>query len=470
MKTIILQTLAPLNDKVLTNWAVRKPFAARRGFLLISLVLVFALCQQVQSAPDRPKQSAADGPKQSAPKTEEQVLITQSAPNTPDPGSQPFGNTADGQGALQSVTTGLYNAAFGTFSLLSVTDGNFCTGVGAGTLLVNTASENTAVGAGALLSNTDTTGNTATGAFALFSNTAIANTANGVRALQNNTTGFRNTAVGEHALIENIDSDFNTATGSLALSNNTTGGSNTAVGVSALLNNITGSFNQAFGRGALRNTTGSNNIGIGSEAGSNQTSGDNVISIGSLGDATVFDANNRCYIGNIRDTVVGNADGINVIVDSDGQLGTANFSSRRFKKDIKPMYQTSEAILALKPITFHYKNLDTKKAENTLQFGLVAEDVAEVNPDLVIRDKAGQVTYVRYDAVNVMLLNEFLKEHKKVEAQQATITELKSTVAQQQKGMDVLTAQLKEQAAQIQKVSAQLEVNKPAAQIVRNGQ
>ncbi|KAF5409402.1 MAG: Chaperone of endosialidase [Candidatus Udaeobacter sp.] len=165
-----------------------------------------------------------------------------------------------------------------------------------------------------------------------------------------------------------------------------------------------------------------------------------------------------------------------MIVDSDGQLGTSN-SSRRFKKDIKPMDQTSEVILALKPVTFHYKNADTKKAENTPQFGLIAEDVAEVNPDLVVRDADGQPLTVRYDAVNAMLLNEFLKEHKKVEEQKTNITQLNAKMAnqaalmaQQQKGMELLTAQLKEQAAQIQKVSAQLEVNKPAPQIVSHEQ
>ena len=173
---------------------------------------------------------------------------------------------------------------------------------------------------------------------------------------------------------------------------------------------------------------------------------------------------------------MGNLDGINVIVDSDGQLGTSN-SSRRFKKDIKPMDQTSEVILALKPVTFHYKNADTKKAENTPQFGLIAEDVAEVNSDLVARDADGQPLTVRYDAVNAMLLNEFLKEHKKVEEQQTNITQLNAKMAnqaalipQQQKGMELLTAQLKEQAAQIQKVSAQLEVNKPAQQVVSHKQ
>ena len=240
----------------------------------------------------------------------------------------------------------------------------------------------------------------------------------------------------------------------------------------ALRDNVSGSDNQAFGRGALRFATGSNNIGIGREAGTNMTTGDNVISIGSPGDGTAFTASDRCFIGNIRGVTVGNLDGINVIVDSDGQLGTSN-SSRRFKKDIKPMDQTSEVILALKPVTFHYKNADTKKAENTPQFGLIAEDVAEVNPDLVVLDAEGEPLTVRYDAVNAMLLNEFLKEHKKVEEQQTNITQLNSkmanqaaTIAQQQKGIETLTAQLKEQAGQIQRVSAQLKLNKSRAQRV----
>jgi uncharacterized coiled-coil protein SlyX len=460
MKTIILQTLAPVN-RILTNSAGRKPCAARRGFLLIPLILMwFALCQQLQSAADAPKQaqSAPDAVKQaqSAPDAPEQV---QSAPDTPDPGPLPGTNTGDGQLALASLTTGIYNSAFGIFSLLSLTDGNFCTGVGAGGLLSNTASENTAVGAGALFSNTTGGSNTATGAFALFANS----------------TGVENTAVGRDALQNSTNSD-NTAVGLFALLTNVDGNSNTAVGAAALRNNVSGGNNQAFGRGALRNTTGSSNIGIGREAGANQTSGDNVISIGSPGDATAFDVSNRCYIGNIRGATVGNLDGINVIVDSDGQLGTSN-SSRRFKKDIKPMDQTSEVILALKPVTFHYKNADTKKAENTPQFGLIAEDVAEVNSDLVARDADGQPLTVRYDAVNAMLLNEFLKEHKKVEEQQTNITQLNAKmanqaalIAQQQKGMELLTAQLKEQAAQIQKVSAQLEVNKPAQQVVSHKQ
>jgi uncharacterized coiled-coil protein SlyX len=179
-----------------------------------------------------------------------------------------------------------------------------------------------------------------------------------------------------------------------------------------------------------------------------------------------------CFIGNIREVTTANADAIPVLIDSAGQLGTAS-SSRRFKKEIKPMDQASEAILALKPVTFHYKS-DSK---GTPQFGLIAEEVAKVNPNLVVRDDEGQIYTVRYEAVNAMLLNEFLKEHRKVEKQEATITELKSMVAkqetidaQQQKGMEVLTATLKEQAAQIQKVSAQIEVNRSAPQIVDNHQ
>jgi len=432
MKTIMLQTLMP----VILMW--------------------FALCQQVQGAIDAPKQ-AQSAPHlakqaQSALDSPEQV---ESAPDTPDPGPLPATNTGDGHLALAGLTTGAYNSAFGIYSLLSLTDGNFCTAAGAGALLSNTTSENTAVGAGALLNNTTGGSNTATGAFALLSNV----------------TGVENTAVGRDALLNSTASD-NTAVGLLALLMNVDGSSNTAVGAAALRDNVSGTNNQAFGRGALRNTTGSSNIGIGREAGANQTSGDNVISIGSPGDATAFDVSDRCYIGNIRGVLVGNLDGINVIVDSDGQLGTTN-SSRRFKKDIKPMDQTSEAILALKPVTFHYKNSDTKKAGDTPQFGLIAEDVAEVNSDLVVRDADGQPLTVRYDAVNAMLLNEFLKEHNKVEEQQTNITQLNAKmanqaalIARQQKGMELLAAQIKEQAAQIQKVSAQLEMSKPAQQVV----
>jgi hypothetical protein len=362
-------------------------------------------------------------------------------------GGYPGGNTAEGQSALLSLTTGQYNTGIGIFSVLSLTDGNFCTGIGAGTLLANTADENTATGAGALFSNTTGEENTANGTFALFSNTE----------------GNQNTAVGDNALFSNTEAGFNTATGHSALFSNTTGSSNTAIGQSALFDNTTGDSNVAIGFLALSSSTGSNNIGLGAGAGFNVTSADNVICIGALGD----NVSNRCYIGHIRGATVGNGDGINVIVDSNGQLGTSN-SSRRFKKDIKPMDQTSEAILALKPVTFHYKNLDTKKAENTPQFGLIAEDVAEVNPDLVVLDPDGKPFTVRYDAVNAMLLNEFLKEHKKVEEQSCKMREQEATIAELKSGVKTLAATVKEQAAQIQKVSARISAGKPAPQVVSN--
>ena len=180
--------------------------------------------------------------------------------------------------------------------------------------------------------------------------------------------------------------------------------------------------------------------------------------------------NNACYIASIFSQTVDSGTATPVFVDTNGKLGTVS-SSRRFKKEIKPMDKASEVILALKPVTFQY-NYD-KKSRPTPEFGLIAEEVAEVNPDLVVRDENGEVMTVRYEQVNAMLLNEFLKEHKKVEEQQTNITQLKSQmakqaaiVAQQQKGMEVLTAQLKEQAAQIQKVSAQLEVSKPGPETV----
>jgi len=355
------------------------------------------------------------------------------------------------------------NTAIGWFSLASNTDGSFNTGVGAGALDLNNGGENTAVGTGALLLNTTGSFSTAVGAFALINTTSGDNTAIGNRALQENTIGFFNTALGELALFSNTTGAGNTANGDAALLSNTTGGGNTAVGQSA----------------GLSVTTGSGNTFIGTSAGvTPPLNGEynNTILLGILGDDDANNPDGRAYIGNIRDVTTGNLDAIPVLIDSDGQLGTAS-SSRRFKKDIKPLDQTSEAILALKPVTFHYKERDTKKAQETPQYGLIAEDVAAVNPDLIVRDKDGEIYSVRYDAVNVMLLNEFLKEHKKVEEQQTNITQLNSKLTsqaaiidQQQKGIEVLAAQLKEQAAQIQKVSAQLELNNSAARTVASDQ
>jgi len=229
----------------------------------------------------------------------------------------------------------------------------------------------------------------------------------------------------------NDSGSFNTANGAFALFNNTEGSDNTATGDNALLNN----------------TTGSDNIALGSSAGSAVIDASSVIAIGSDG-GNVSDS---CFIGNIRDVQTQNADAIPVVVDSAGQLGTIS-SSQRFKTAIRPMSKASEAVLALKPVTFHYKTDKT----DTPQFGLIAEEVAKVNPDLVVRDKNGEIHTVRYEAVNAMLLNEFLKEHRVVQEQGATI-------ARQQKQIEALTAGL-------QKVNAQLEVSKPAPQTVLNSQ
>jgi hypothetical protein len=165
-----------------------------------------------------------------------------------------------------------------------------------------------------------------------------------------------------------------------------------------------------------------------------------------------------CFIGNIRDVQTQNADAIAVVVDSAGQLGTAS-SSVRFKKEIKPMDNANEAILALKPVTFHYKSDKT----DTPQFGLIAEQVAKVNPDLIVRDKSGEIYTVRYDAVNAMLLNEFLKEHCKVEEQGHQLREQGAIIAKQQKQIEALTAGL-------QRVSDQFELSKRSPEVVRNDQ
>ncbi len=356
----------------------------------------------------------------------------------PPDGGYAGGNTAEGQNALLSLTSGTFNTAVGFLSLATDTAGQFNTAVGAGTLLANVGRpttnqgiENTAVGAGALLSNTTASFNTADGAFALFSNTTgSGNTANGFQALHHNTTGSGNTATGNGALFTN-----------------STGAINTAEGVNALGFNTTGIENTAVGDGALgRNTTGGSNTALGVGAGSNVTTASNVICIGAAGN----DVDNSCYIGQIFGAT--SVNGVAVLVNSNGRLGTMT-SSLRFKENIKPMDKDSEALFALRPVTFRYKKeIDPV---GTSQLGLVAEDVEKVNPDLIVRDKEGKPYSVRYDQVNAMLLNEFLKEHRKNE--------------EQQKQINVLTAQLNEQAAQIQKVSAQIEASKFATGRIRGG-
>ena len=389
-------------------------------------------------------------------------------------GVLPGSNNADGFRVLTNLTTGGFNTGCGWFSLFSDQAGSFNTAFGAATLLSNTADRNTATGSGALFHNTDGADNTATVAFALFDNSRIgdvvgySNTATGVEALGSNKAGYENTATGVNALV-----------------GNTYGIRNTATGVEALFSNVNGSYNTAIGAEALYNdTSGGGNVALGFNAGLNVTTANNVICIGNgIQGANVT---GTCFIGNIFGVTTG-MDAAPVVVDALGQLGTVA-SARRFKRDIQPMDKASEAILSLKPVTFHYKN----GKKDTPQFGLVAEEVAEVSPDLVVRDKNGEIYTVRYDTVNAMLLNEFLKEHRKVQEQEAsiaglksaaskqeaTIADLKLTIAQQRKGMEAVTARLDEQAMQIQRVSAQLaaaspptgrlEMSSPSPQLVAN--
>ncbi len=364
-------------------------------------------------------------------------------------GGYPGGNTAEGFYALFSLDGGKHNTALGDSALKSVRFGN----------------NNTATGYFTLRSNIIGNQNTATGALALANNTGSENTATGFQALLINTTGSQNTATGQSALERNSTGNNNTATGLLALYSNSTGSYNTATGQSALERNSTGNNNTAIGYHALiGNMTGSNNTAIGYQAGINSTTGENNVYLGK----NLFGfpgESNHTYIRNINITSIsgGNADTVTVDLAT-GLLGHLS-SSRRYKQNIKTMDNTSEALYRLHPVTFHYKK-DIDRTES-LAFGLVAEEVAQVNPVLVAHDANGQPESIHYEMVNAMLLNEFLKEHKKVEEQQATITELKKELqarsSHQQQQIDALTAGL-------QKVSAQLEASKSAAQVALNNQ
>jgi trimeric autotransporter adhesin len=400
----------------------------------------------------------------------------------PPDGGYPGQNTAEGEDALLSLTAGTNNTAVGYRALHDSTsalgntavghralysnigaiypDGSLNTAIGADALYSNTTGFwNTAVGYQALFSNTTAVDNTAVGLLTLYSNiTGTDNTAIGFEPLFANTTGSYNTAIGSVALILNTTGTGNTANGSIALNQNTTGSYNTAIGYIALNENTTGDGNTAVGNRALENnTTGGQNIALGFNAGQNLTTGSNNIDIGNLGVAAEASTirigtqgtQTNAYIAGIYQVMVPH--GLAVHVDSMGHLGTKG-SSARFKEAIKPMDKASEAILKLKPVTFHYKkDLDP---EAVPQFGLVAEDVAKVNPDLIVRDDKGKIYTVRYDAVNAMLLNEFLKEHK-------TVQELKKEIA-------ALTATVKEQESQIRKVSTQVQRNALAPQMASN--
>jgi hypothetical protein len=349
----------------------------------------------------------------------------------PPDGGYPGFNTAEGDDALYSLTSGYYD---------------------------------TAIGNDALYNNTEGYGNTASGQAALGNNTTgFRNTATGWDALLNNTTGNNNTATGQAALYGNTTGERNTATGLAALSSNTTGERNTATGRGALASNDAGAYNTADGHDALFDDTGSFNTALGFNAGISHATGDNNIYVGHIGTAneantirigtqsTITDeagvvhaAHRATYIAGIMGKTVPRS--TPVFVNADGLLGTVT-SSARFKDDIKPMARASEAILALRPVTFCYKK--AIDPDHTPQFGLVAEDVANVDPDLVLRDSDGKPYTVRYDAVNAMLLNEFLKEHRKVEQLQKQVAGL---------------------AAGLQKVSAQIQTKDSGFRTVVNEQ
>jgi hypothetical protein len=349
-------------------------------------------------------------------------------------------NTAYGTGALASDTSGQWNSAFGFDALFDNQTGIGNTGIGYLALYHGTGNNNTATGAKALYDNTGNW-NTADGYGALYINTSgSGNTADGYKALLTNSMGSYDTAEGYEALYSNTTGVYNTATGVDALLGNTTGSYNTAIGVDALASNTNGVDNIALGYFAGFNLTGNKNIDIGNQGAVGDS---DTIRIGIQGTQTAT------YIAGIYGETA--AGGIEVYVDSSGRLGTKS-SSSRFKEAIKPMDKASEAILALKPVTFHYKEeLDPRGIP---QFGLLAEQVEEVNPDLVTRDQKGQVYSVRYEAVNAMLLNEFLKEHQRVQ--------------DLQERLDAMAAQMKEQARLIEELSHEVEINNFPRQLATN--
>jgi hypothetical protein len=388
------------------------------------------------------------------------------AVSPPPDGGYPGANTAEGQNALFSLTTGSYNTAVGWLSLRSDTTGSFNTAIGAGALAVNSADDNTATGVGALLNNSAGAFNTANGVLALFHNTeGDFNTGIGSFVLFNNTTGAQNMAMGDSALLANTSGSQNIAIGVSAL-RNSNASHNVAIGKDALLHNNTGIYNVAIGESALQSSTSANgNTAIGNDAGVNITGGSNIC-IGSevAGDPgdnnTIRIGDNlptqtgqaACYVGGIYGQLYG-ANGTQCYVDPNGKLSVF-FSARRFKTDIADIGDASEVLLALRPVTFHYKPEFDRTG--TRQFGLVAEEVAAVNPDLVTHDAKGQLATVRYESVNALLLNEFLKQHKAFIEEQHKVEKLDATVA--------------ELSSKLERIAARMEMNDSAARAALSNQ
>jgi hypothetical protein len=322
--------------------------------------------------------------------------------------------TGGGISIFVNVSTQMILDINGYYAPAGPSNFNTFLGLNAGNFTM-TGDFNTGVGRSTLSSNTTGTFNTATGAF----------------ALQLNTTGDDNTATGEAALNKNTTGFGNTATGSLALANNTLGVFNTAVGDLALFGNGSGDGNTAIGANALGNTTGFSNIGIGLEAGLNHTVGSNNICIGNSGvvgeSSTIrigtVGIQTATFVAGISGTT--SSGGVAVFVNGNGQLGTAT-SSRRVKEDIREIAGESDGLMRLRPVAFRYKaQIDPT---GLTQYGLIAEEVADVYPELVVYDRDGRPETVRYHLVNALLLNEVQKQHRTAESQEKTIERQKAQI------------------------------------------
>ena len=364
-------------------------------------------------------------------------------PNTNDTSSGD--NTGMGSGALgtSGTNSGSGNTAAG-FQVLTNNSGSFNTAIGNEALYWNTSgSENTACGASALQNNTTGSNNTASGIGALVGatedknpiGTGSYNTATGVNALYFFSTGSYNTASGYQALYKNASGNYNTASGYEAMLDNTLGVQNSAYGLYALHGNVKGDYNAALGGYALyANTSGSSNIALGYKAGFYPTAGANNIHIGNLGaagDTGVIKIGTQntqiaTSIAGIYSTSPMTGGSV-VVVNSEGLLGVQAVSSERFKSDIMPMNKNTTRLEQLRPVSFHYKS----DPHGPVQYGLVAEEVARVYPELVTRDERGDVNGVRYDELAPMLLNE-------MKLQKTQIRQLEAALAAQARELQAL--------------------------------
>ena len=361
-------------------------------------------------------------------------------------------DTCFGEEVLAS-STGILNTGIGYWTLRSNNDGSWNTASGAFALGSNTAGDfNVASGYWALGSNTTGYENTANGQRALgYNTTGYQNTAAGSDALYRNASGKRNTAGGFRSLWSNSTGDGNTATGSTALNSNTSGNSNTAMGGAALFSNITGNYNTALGGGALRSgTTGFRNVALGYQAGYSVTTGSDNIIIGGGNQGLAADTGvtrigtstyqKKAFVAGIRGVKTGATGAVAVLVDANGQLGTIN-SSGRFKEDIQPMGSVSQKLYGLRPVTFRYKEA-YDDGSKPLQFGLIAEEVAEAFPELVVYGKDGKPETVSYHLLATLLLNELQKDHRVIVSQTDQLSELRRDAESNATRMAALERQL----------------------------